>query len=64
MRVVLEGEPEHPEVNGISNVVAEQLTGIFNVYSIDGKKVKSSDSPLISLPKGIYIINGKKVIVK
>ena len=30
-----------------------------NIYSLDGRKVSNS-----GLPKGIYIKNGKKVVIK
>ncbi|MCH5233855.1 MAG: hypothetical protein J1E16_01055 [Muribaculaceae bacterium] len=49
---------------GIENIPAEN--GIFDVYSIDGKSiVKSGDASAVeALGKGIYVINGKKVIIK
>lgn len=34
------------------------------VYTIDGKVVKVNDSSLEGLPKGVYIVNGKKYSVK
>ena len=38
----------------------------LNVYTLDGKKVAtlSDKNEPLSLDKGIYIINGKKIIVK
>ena len=35
---------------------------VFDVYSLSGQKVKSKTTSLDGLPRGIYIINGKKVI--
>ena len=35
-----------------------------NVYSINGQLVRSNADTLDNLPKGIYIVNGKKHIVK
>lgn len=50
------------DADGIDNqFVDEQL---FDVYHIDGQKVLSGTNSLRSLPKGIYIINGKKVLIK
>ena len=36
----------------------------MNVYSVDGQLVRSHATSLEGLPKGIYIVNGKKHIVK
>ena len=36
----------------------------FDVYNLQGRKVKSRATDLRGLPRGIYIINGKKVAVK
>ena len=36
----------------------------FDVYNLQGRKVKSMATDLRGLPRGIYIINGKKVAVK
>ena len=33
-----------------------------DVYGLDGKKVKSNATSVDDLPKGVYIINGKKVL--
>ena len=51
---------------GISTVVAHDGTYV-DVYRIDGTKIKSkvqTDETLEGLPKGIYVINGKKHAVK
>jgi len=37
-------------------------TRIFDIYSINGVKIRNKATSLDDLPKGIYIINGKKVI--
>ena len=48
---------------GITDVTldthANALTGI---YTLDGRLVSRDATALPSLPKGIYIINGKKVV--
>ena len=35
---------------------------MFDVYNFSGQKVKSKVTSLDGLPRGIYIINGKKVM--
>ena len=35
-----------------------------DVYNLQGQKVRSGVSSLAGLPKGVYIINGSKVVVK
>lgn len=45
---------------GIEGIEAGQTAGaVKTVYTLDGRKVEAQ-----KLPKGIYIVNGKKVIVK
>lgn len=51
------------DATGIHAATAEQLEGIFNIYSIDGKLVRQNGDKM-GLNKGVYIINGKKVVVK
>ena len=55
--------PSDSDVTGISNVETEDsnILDNVNVYSVNGQKVGTS---LEGLPKGIYIVNGKKYIVK
>ena len=57
-----------------SNIVEGDPTGItaipappkadYNVYNLRGQKIQSHATSLEGLPKGVYIINGRKVIVK
>ena len=59
--VELEEQP-----NAIHGVEAEKH-GPVNVYSIDGRMVKSSADPsaaLDGLSRGLYIVGGKKYMVK
>ena len=53
------------------NIVEMQDTGIngvgvddkaFKVYDMNGHKIRSEATSLESLPKGVYIINGRKVV--
>ena len=46
----------------ISPVITDAI-GNGNVYSLDGRLVRT-DGKLENLPKGIYIVNKKKVILK
>lgn len=47
---------------GIERVQASDQP--FEVYSIAGQKVASQVTTLKQLPRGIYIVNGRKVVVK
>ena len=52
---------------GINNVsVSADNEGVYNVYSLSGVRVMSTtnSATLNSLSSGIYIINGKKVVMK
>lgn len=51
--------------SGIAGVEAD-AAGRYSVYSVDGRLVldKADKTQLASLAKGLYIINGKKVMVK
>ena len=50
---------------GITNTVYNKA-GLADVYTIDGTKrlSKASTDEINALPKGVYIVNGKKVIIK
>lgn len=47
-------------INGI--VVSEGKP--FDVYNLQGRKVKANTTTFSGLPAGVYIVNGKKVMVK
>lgn len=49
---------------GIDSTINDKGTPLYNVYSIDGKRVLSKATSLLSLDAGMYIINGKKTAVK
>lgn len=59
LRIRLEGTG-----TGISDVEAGKGGQTFDVYSLNGIKVRSQATTTDGLPKGIYLINGKKHIVK
>ena len=50
---------------GITNTVYNKA-GLADVYTIDGTKrlSKASTDEINALPKGMYIVNGKKIIIK
>ena len=50
---------------GITNPVNNKA-GLADVYTIDGTKrlSKASTDEINALPKGVYIVNGKKIIIK
>lgn len=49
---------------GIKQIDAADAAKAGNVYSIDGKLVKANATTTEGLAKGVYIINGKKYVVK
>ena len=53
---IVEGEPDP------SAIQSPTVTNLTDIYSISGHKVRSNATSLEGLPKGIYIVNGKKVI--
>ena len=52
------------EATGLRSATAEELGQLFNVYSIDGRVVREQTKSAANLPAGVYVINGKKVVVK
>jgi len=46
--------------------VRKNKAGLADVYTIDGTKrlSKASTDEINVLPKGVYIVNGKKIIIK
>jgi alpha-amylase len=54
-------------MTGINTIISDKETTNNNVYTIDGRQVRSnvnSADALQGLSKGIYIVNGKKYVVK
>jgi hypothetical protein len=58
-------------VNGVLTVI--ESTGIanfavdgnsFDIYNLRGQKVRQDATSLNGLPKGIYIVDGRKVLIK
>lgn len=55
------GDEETTAISGISD---DLMGALFRVYSIDGRHVKSAGETMFDLKPGVYVINGKKVVVK
>ena len=56
---------EEEKVLGIDNITVD--SPIVDVYTIDGVLIRSKvheDKAIEDLPKGIYVVNGKKILVK
>ena len=51
-------------VTGINKIDVPTVAEPFDVYDLNGRMVKSQVTSLDGLPRGIYIINGKKVMKK
>jgi hypothetical protein len=51
-------------INSIDNSQLTIDNARGNIYSLDGRKVADGSLPTGKLPKGVYIINGKKVVIK
>lgn len=52
------------DASGIDKTLSDKGTPLYNVYTIDGKRVLSMAKDTSSLQSGTYIINGKKTTVK
>ncbi len=55
------GEGEDEESGGIMNITSSSLSTNGKIYSIDGRLISTDAN---SLSKGMYIMNGKKIVVK
>lgn len=60
---IKEAADEHDAALGIEGVKIIKDNTDSAVYTIDGRKVADTKQSLNSLPKGIYITGGKKVVV-
>ena len=60
------GDTGEEDTDGISNVTISAENGLYNVYTLNGQRVTTFSDPtkLGDLPKGIYIVNRKKYVVK
>ena len=53
---------EHTGSDGIESVLLDGKS--VNIYNLQGKMVRNNAKDFIGLPKGVYIVNGRKVMVK
>ena len=61
----INGIEEQGETTAIWNAISgndDAATATKGIYNLSGQKMNATDTR--SLPKGIYIVNGKKFIVK
>ena len=61
-------EDSDSETTGIVEMLSEgtasESNSMFDVYNLNGIKVRRQATSTDGLPKGIYVVNGKKVTVK
>lgn len=48
----------------VDKTISDKGTPIYNVYTVDGKRVLSMATAIDSLAAGVYIVNGQKHVVK
>jgi hypothetical protein len=51
-------------IDAINGIDGSQEGQAFDVFDLRGNKVRSDVTNLSGLSKGVYIVNGKKVMVK
>ena len=59
MRIQLEGENGATSIDGV-----QVLSGCFDIYNLQGICVRTAATSLEGLTPGVYVVNGKKVMVK
>lgn len=61
-------EDSDSETTGIVEILSEgtarECNTLFDIYNLNGIKVRRQATSTEGLPKGIYVVNGKKVTVK
>ena len=62
MHVFNSAEGQISDVTGIEGLATSKENG-RNIYDLSGRKVTVSSATSV-LPKGVYIVNGKKLVVK
>ena len=60
-RVWLNSLPAYAATTGIASM---RSTEAFDVYDLSGRKVRSQCHSLEGISSGVYIINGKKTVIK
>lgn len=49
---------------GTTDIIGVRLNEKIDIYSLDGKLIRKQAENTSGIPKGIYIVNGKKIIIK
>ena len=49
---------------GITEINAREEQRGFTVYTLDGRRVVAEADSLTGLPSGVYVVNGKKQVVR
>ena len=52
------------ESTGIRQATTEEIGKLLDIYCINGQMVKKGSDSTLGLPAGVYIVNGKKVVIK
>jgi len=63
-RLYFYGSMSYSDLTAIKDIATESTTakgGANCIYSIDGRIVRKGSTSLEGLPRGLYIVNGKKV---
>lgn len=65
MQFSVDGVIDGGATNAIEGIVGDSQTKTDNkVYNMNGQVVRNNSASLEGLPKGVYIVNNKKYIVK
>lgn len=54
---------EQQYATGIKDVTVNPASSTYNVYTLEGVQVKKNATSLSGLKKGVYIVNGKKMVI-
>jgi hypothetical protein len=60
--IYVNGQLTVVEQSGIADIIGDSAA--FNVYSVSGLLVRKNVRTLEGLPAGLYVVNGKKILVK
>lgn len=60
----LSGSGKITEESGVEAIISREATTAGDIYTLDGRRVAAGATSTQGLPAGIYLHNGRKVIVK
>jgi len=55
---------EEQYVTGVKNITMKPAASTYNIYTLEGVQVKKNAASISDLKSGVYIVNGKKMVVK